>query len=127
MSLNLVSITFHMFTGTITDDPGARMQWVYYWRNVVRRYLVLIHGWPARFPFKNLSNSGSIGDLEDLLRMWRTGKIYWRKLSDEEFRKMDEQRDNDIEAGNIIEPKRRGRSDFGKRRARNREAVRSSG
>lgn len=99
------------------------MQWVYYWRNVVRRYRVLLVGWPDQFPFKNLSEfSISIGDLEDLLRKLKTDKIYWRKLSEEEFDRMDAERDNDIESGKINAPApRRRRSDYGKKRSRDKD------
>ena len=109
----------YKLTGTITEDPNARMQWVYYWRNIVQRYQVKIEGWPEKFPFKNLSEfSSSITDLEDFLRKWRAGKIYWHKLSDEEFIKLDTERDHDIEAGKINPPTRRRRSDLGKKRPR---------
>jgi len=100
------------------------MHWAYYWRNVVRHHRVLIEGWLEGLPFKNLSEfSSSIADLEDLLRKWRTGKIYWRKLSEEEFNKMEEQRDAEIETGNIKEPTRRHRSDRGKKRPRRGEVL----
>jgi len=99
------------------------MQWAYYWRNVVRRHQVCIEGWPEKHPFKNLSEiSIPITDLEDILRQLRAGRIYWRKLTDEEFNELDEQREADILAGNIKEPARRRRSDYGKKRPRNKNA-----
>ena len=100
------------------------MQWAYYWRNVVRRYQVCIEGWPEKYPFKNLSEfSISITDLEDILRQLRVGRIYWRKLTDEEFNALDAQREADIVAGNVKEPARRRRSDYGKKRSRDKNDV----
>jgi hypothetical protein len=97
------------------------MHWVYYWRNVVRRYQVSIEGWPEKHAFKNLSTiSISITDLEDILRHLRVGRIYWHKLTDEEFKELDGQREADILAGNIKEPAHRRRSDYGKKRSRGR-------
>jgi hypothetical protein len=96
------------------------MQWKLYWRNVVRRYRVIIEGWPDELPFKNLSDvSSSFADLESLLRKWRSGVVHWRKISDEEFTEMEGERDHQIEAGTIQEPGRRcRRSDYGTKRAR---------
>jgi hypothetical protein len=78
-------------------------------------------------PLKNLSDfSISISDLEDLLRKLKADKIYWRKLSEEEFDRMDAERDNDIESGKINLPApRRRRSDYGKKRPRDKDTESS--
>jgi hypothetical protein len=104
------------------------MQWKFYYRNVVKRYQVVVEGWPPSYPFKNLSDvSGSVVDLENLLRKWRHGAIHWRKLSSEEFATMDSERDAEIVNGNIPEPvPRRRRSDHGKKRSRNSDPSGSS-
>jgi hypothetical protein len=105
----------------ITEDPKAKMQWKLYWRNVVRRYHVMVEGWPEKYPFKNLSDvTSSLVDLEDLLRKWQCGTIHWRKLSVAEFTQMDLHRDQNIENGTIVDPAiRRRRSDCGQKRRRN--------
>jgi hypothetical protein len=114
-------------TGVVTQDPNVRMQWKLYWRNVVKRYKVVIDGWPADIPFKNLSDmTNSTADLEGLLRKWMTGATHWRNLSEEEFRQMEKDWDEEIEAGNIDEPSRRRRSDHGKKRSRNDKSQRAS-
>lgn len=118
-------------SGAITGDPEVRMQWKHYWRNVVRRHHVLIEGWPTKVPFKNLSEtSSSITDLEDLLRSLRSGNIHWRELSDEEFERVDAEREVELEKGNIQEPTpRHRRSDRGKKRSKcqSRPIIESSG
>lgn len=30
----------------------VRMEWKHYWRNIVRRYQVMIEGWPKTIPFR---------------------------------------------------------------------------
>jgi hypothetical protein len=96
------------------------MQWKLYWRNIVQHYQVVIDGWPAHIPFKNLSDcSSALSELENLLCMWKTGEVHWRKITATEFKEMESKRDNDVDAG-VIEPPapRCRRSDFGKKRPR---------
>lgn len=96
------------------------MEWKHYWRNVVKRYHVMIEGWPSTIPFRNLSEaSSSLSDLESLLRKWRCGTIHWKRLDESEFEALDATRDQQIENGEIDAPvARRRRSDFGKKRPR---------
>ncbi|KAG2738373.1 hypothetical protein P692DRAFT_20851675 [Suillus brevipes Sb2] len=108
---------------TVAKDPDAKMQWAQYWRNVVKRYSVIIEGWPEQIPFANLSTvSSSLPELEMLLRKWRSGAIYWKRLTPEELERMDEERDKGIEDGAIVEKRRRTRSDKGKKRRRDADA-----
>ena len=95
------------------------MEWKHYWRNVVKRYMVTIEGWPANIPFRDLSEvSSSLTELETLLRKWHCGKIYWKQLTDTEFQDLDRDRDNQIEGGELKAPTcRRRRSDRGKKRS----------
>jgi hypothetical protein len=97
------------------------MEWKYYWRNVVKRYHVMIEGWPDKIPFRNLSDASSpLPDLENLLRKWRNGKIYWKKLTENEINALDLERNAQIENGELDAPvPRRRRSDYGKKRPRN--------
>lgn len=85
----------------------------------------MLSGWPANFPFKNLSEfSCSLTELENLFRSLCSGKIHWHELSEEELDKMTKERDNGINDGTIEEPApRRRRSDYGKKRHRNVDAA----
>ena len=109
----------------IASDDTARMEWKLYWRNVVRRYQVIIEGWPDNIPFRNLSEASSpLHDLDNLLCRWRGGKTYWRKLSDAEFHDLDLKRNAQIENGELAAPApRRRRSDHGKKRLRARDGT----
>jgi hypothetical protein len=108
-------------TGAITENPEARMQWKYYWRNVVQRYSVKIEGWPKEFPFTNLSDASStLTNLEALLHKWQNGTVFWRKLSTDELGKLNTERACQLENGEISAPTpRRPRSDQGKKRSTN--------
>jgi hypothetical protein len=93
------------------------MEWKHYWRNVVKRYKVVIEGWPNNIPFRNLSDaSSSLPDLETLLRKWRSGKIFWKVVTDNELKELDSNRDTQIESGDLEVPApRRRRSDYGRK------------
>ena len=109
--------------GIVADDQDARMQWKHYWRNIVNRYKVMIEGWPEKIPIANFSDvSTALPDLEMLLRQWRSGKTYWRKLSNDELQALNRDRDEQIENGEIEVPAaRRPRSDRGKKRPRSKK------
>ncbi|KAF8331524.1 hypothetical protein F5887DRAFT_828945, partial [Amanita rubescens] len=73
--------------GQIAGVPEAKMEWKLYFRNVVKRYQVLIEGWPPEIDFVNLSDaSSSVDTLERLLRKWKQGTTYWKKLTQEELK-----------------------------------------
>jgi len=102
-----------MISGLITGVPAAKMQWACYFRNIVTRYSVAIEGWPPRIPFKNLSTvSSALPDLEALLRMWESGAIFWKKLSNE-YTALRSERDAKLNSGEFIEHTRKTRSDKG--------------
>jgi hypothetical protein len=96
------------------------MEWKTYWHNIVKRYRVKIEGWPSDIPFKNLSDSSSTYDkLETLLRKWRCGAIYWKKITQEELEELDCEHDRQIERGDIEVPAPHHRcSDLGQKRKR---------
>jgi hypothetical protein len=102
---------------TVVGDDTARMEWKHYWRNVVKRYHVIIEGWPDKIPFRNLSDASSpLPDLENLLRKWRNGKTYWKTLTEDEIKVLDLEHDAQIENGELDAPiPRRRRSDYGKK------------
>ncbi|KAG2112651.1 uncharacterized protein F5147DRAFT_650807 [Suillus discolor] len=73
----------------ITGDNCAKMQWVYYFHNVIQHYQVVVEGWPEKIPFTNLSQvSSTLLDLQMLLHKWESGAMYWKSLSDEEFEEL---------------------------------------
>ena len=87
------------------NDDKAHMEWKQYWCNVVKRYQVIIEGWPANIPFCNLSETSSaLPDLESLLQKWDCGKIYWRKLSEAELNRLNLEHDAQIKNGNLAAP-----------------------
>ncbi|KAH9940752.1 uncharacterized protein BXZ73DRAFT_98583 [Epithele typhae] len=78
-------------TGEITGDIHAQMRWTRraYMKDIVGRYRVRIEGWPlAEVPFKNLSDVTNLPKLETLSRGWLAGTIYFRQITDAEFRQM---------------------------------------
>ncbi|KAG1781334.1 hypothetical protein EV702DRAFT_1193517 [Suillus placidus] len=101
----------------ITGDPDAKMQWTHYFRNIVQRYQVAIKGWPDNIPFANLSQASSAcPDLEMLYSKWESNQIQWKVLTDEEFEELHLNRQEQIDRGEIIDHRRRTRSDKGMKR-----------
>ena len=94
------------------------MQWSNYFQNIVTPYQVVIEGWPSTVPFMNLSKaSSSFSQLEMLLRKWEMGSTHWKELSQEEYESLRQERNQQLESGELEEPSRRIRSDKGKKRA----------
>ncbi|KAG1790938.1 uncharacterized protein HD556DRAFT_1241544 [Suillus plorans] len=120
---NEINKTLHM--SYITRDPKAKMHWANYWRNVVQRYLVIVEGWPDNIPFVNLSSvSSALPDLEMLLRKWQSNAIHWRRLEEDEYLKLLEERNEKLEQGEIAEECRRTRSDKGKKHVQTSDSSR---
>jgi hypothetical protein len=96
------------------------MEWKHYWRNIVQRHQVVMEGWPSNIPFRNLSDaSSSLSDLESLLRDWRSGKIHWKQITNRELQDLEQDRDIQIQNGEVDLPSgRRRRSDYGTKRTR---------
>lgn len=77
--------------GAVANEPNAAMRWARgaYTRDVVARYRVRIEGWPLdEVPFTSLSGVPDLQKLELLLRGWRDGTIYFRRISEAEFQQM---------------------------------------
>jgi len=83
----------------ITHDDVATMHWPTYWKDIVARYHVVIQGWPQDVPFRNLSDVSNLGKLEQLLRGWQNGDIYFRRISDAEFAALSAERAAREESG----------------------------
>ena len=96
------------------------MEWKHYFAKVVQRHKVIVEGWPNAIPFKNLGEgSGVLAELENLLEMWQTGMTYWKAITEDELRVLENKRQQEIDAGNILAPvERRRRSDYGQKRKR---------
>jgi hypothetical protein len=99
------------------------MEYKHYWRNVVMRYHVVLEGWPDDIPFRNLSETSSpLDSLEKLLQRLQHKKTYWKKLTDNEFKKLDREHSAQMENGEVDTPApHRRRSDYGKKRSRTQE------
>jgi hypothetical protein len=103
--------------GEIMGNESTQMRYKDFWPKIVRRYKVEITGWPSDIPFKDLSEgSRSLSDLESLLRKWKNGTVHWKKLTDEEYTRRENDRDERIERGEITVRKRQSRSDAGTKR-----------
>ena len=96
------------------------MKWKFYWRDIVSKYCVRIVRWPSDIPLGNLSDVATLLPvLECLQRLWSTEKITFQALSEDEFHKLDEECNNEIENGDVDLPApRKIRSDKGKKRKR---------
>lgn len=81
------------------------MRWKFYWRDIVKKYLVKIAGWPSDIPFGNLGDIAmSLPILERLQRLWNDGTIHFEAITEGEFTKLDEERYRQIEHGEINAP-----------------------
>ena len=103
------------------------MQWTHYFHNIVGHYLVIIEGWPERIPFTNLSTASSVlPDLELLLRLWESGGIFWKKLSEAEYEALCHEHDAKLNSGELVEHTRKTRSDKGAKRTRQKTVAQKS-
>ena len=114
-----VLLTRYYAAGEVTGDSCAKMQWAYYFRNIVQRYQVMIEGWPDSVPFGNLSSvSSALPALETLLRKWESGTTHWKTLSEEDFETVRQEHEEKLKSGEVEERHRRTRSDKGTKRKR---------
>ncbi|KAF8452803.1 hypothetical protein L210DRAFT_3639263 [Boletus edulis BED1] len=88
--------------GEITGED-ASMQWAHYFRNIVFQYKVIIEAWPPSIPF------------------WEGGSTHWRELRPGELELLRQERDHQLNNGEIEEPLRRTCSDKGTKRKRRAE------
>ncbi|KAG2751292.1 hypothetical protein P692DRAFT_20817536 [Suillus brevipes Sb2] len=86
----------------ITGDSDAKMQWAYYFCNIIQRYQVMVDGWPDNIPFANLSKvSSALPELERLLCKWESGLTRWKTLTDDEFEKIHREHNVKLDSGEI--------------------------
>ena len=105
------------------------MEYVDYHRKVVRRYQVVLEGWPQTLPFKAPSEcSSSFLELKDLLQCLRNGNTCWKTLTNKELGALEKELEEKIASGEITRPiPRSRRSDHGKKRKRVQREDSSSG
>jgi hypothetical protein len=93
------------------------MSYKNYWRDIVAKYRVYIEGWPDEILFGNLSDvATSLPALEKLRSSWKSGRTFFRVLSDAEFEKLDDERSQRIEDGEEEVHVRKTRCDKGTQR-----------
>ncbi|KAG1800238.1 uncharacterized protein HD556DRAFT_1305027 [Suillus plorans] len=80
----------------ITGDDHAKMQWVYYFGNVIQCYQVIMEGWPEKIPFINLSQ---------------------KSLSNEEFEELHKEHEEKLESSELADHCCQPQSDKGKKHA----------
>jgi hypothetical protein len=106
-----------MFSGDITKDSSARMEYVDYHRKIVYRYQIVLEGWPQTLPFKAPSEcSSSFHELNNLLQRLHNGNTYWKNITAKELATLEKELEEKTASGEIIPPTRRRRSDHGKKR-----------
>jgi len=87
--------THTTLTVEVTGNAKADMKWANYWDAVVKKYKVVIKGWPSRIPFTSLMQACSgVGNTEVLLKSWMNGTTYWCQLNDDEF--IEEEKNHDV-------------------------------
>lgn len=112
----LFFFSIERLSGERSGVPGAKMEWIHYFHNVIERYSIIIKGWPPEIGFVNLSLA-SIDNLQKLRRKWKQGTTHWKKLSPAELEKSEKEYDAQIEYGEIQAlPLRWMRSDKGRKR-----------
>jgi hypothetical protein len=118
-------LILRLSTGEVTGNENAWMEWKHYWQNIVRRYQVMMEGWPETIPFHNLSKtSNSLANLKMLLQKWQCGKTYWKKLTAAELKELDHERDAQIERGEVeTHGPHHHCSDFGTKRTQSNMAT----
>ncbi|KAL4071584.1 hypothetical protein V8B97DRAFT_2023740 [Scleroderma yunnanense] len=113
--------------GAAANYQQCISQWAHYFHNIIACYLVTIEGWPNCIPFTNLSTvSSALLDLEILLRMWESGSIFWKQLSEEEYEALHLKHDAKLNSGELIEHTHRTCSDKGIKQAQQNNATRNS-
>jgi hypothetical protein len=108
----------------LQNKPNARMEYKYYFRNVVQHYLVTLEGWPEQIDLNNF-NDGSLPytAMEKLLQKLRSGDIHWKRLTLAALEELEHQRDAQISHGDLEPPApRRRRSDYRKKRKHQRQS-----
>ncbi|KIK14559.1 hypothetical protein PISMIDRAFT_116809, partial [Pisolithus microcarpus 441] len=105
-------------TEQVTGNPRAKMEWQYYFWNIVLHYHIVVEGWLMTIPFVNLSSaSSSLSVLEMLMWKWELGSIYWKTLMDGEYNKLWKEQDGQIECSEITELMHRPHLDKGTKQA----------
>lgn len=81
------------------------MEWKLYFPRIVRRLRLKLVGWPHTRIGASGLDYAQIDELRLILGMWKDGVILFERVSDEEFRQLDETRNRLIREG-ILKPDR---------------------
>ncbi|KAH9918884.1 hypothetical protein B0H21DRAFT_678621, partial [Amylocystis lapponica] len=105
--------------GEITAHANVRMEWARYWSRIVRRFRVVLEGWP-RSVFAPVDLGDLLtADLKLLLGQWDDNTIYFRRISQEEYTALYYERKRLVALGLVREePPIQSRRDKGVRRVR---------
>ncbi|KAM6494953.1 hypothetical protein JOM56_009576 [Amanita muscaria] len=80
---------------------------------------ILLHKSYCTGPANPWQGSTAYTELEMLLQRWCSGKTYWKKLTVDELKALNDQRKHDIEGGKVkIPTPRKHRSNYGKKHCR---------
>ncbi|KAF8181738.1 hypothetical protein K438DRAFT_1601346, partial [Mycena galopus ATCC 62051] len=92
------------------------MNYERYIQVIVLGYGCIIVGWPKSVDFTSPTNISSSSDMRTLYEAWKDGTCKWKVLSSKEKEKWRRDYQAKIEAGEIVEKVRKGRSDKGEER-----------
>lgn len=85
-----------------------QMSYVNFWSDITVKHRIVIEGWPSDIRFGNLSDVlTSLSHLQVVYEKWERGEIYFRKVSEAEFRTLAEEHRKAIKDGSISEDRRR--------------------
>lgn len=111
------------FSGEITGNPNAAMNYINYNEAIVQRYGIELVGWTYD-KFVNPSEfSSALGPLRRLIDAINAGNCKFVKLTAEERRKRLETYKAKIVAGELKARERKTRSDAGKKKKRKRQQL----
>ncbi|KAF9039584.1 hypothetical protein BDP27DRAFT_1374506 [Rhodocollybia butyracea] len=97
----------------ITGEDRIVMNYANYSTKIVAKYKIDIVGWPESVPKESPREIKNKEALDSLYEAWSSGMAYWVKMSEREYKKFMKKLDADIEAGIVVEPGHKQRSDAG--------------
>lgn len=88
------------------------------YHSMVDRYRVVAFGWPmaADGSLKDPSDMGGLAKLKEQVGLLRAKKAGFRRITEGEWKVLKEARDAQVEAGELVLPQRKTRSDAGQKK-----------
>ncbi|KAJ6448990.1 hypothetical protein C8R45DRAFT_1114915 [Mycena sanguinolenta] len=98
----------------ITKKPNLamNMNWENYPKAIVQKYSVRLMNWPAKVPFKRMSQQSTIGDLRVLRDTFLDGSCQWVSLNKSQQEEILKEFEDKVESGKRVEKERKRRSDI---------------